>query len=80
MRIVPWCFSNNPPFVLKQFLVLQDYLLVSSTKTEVDLYRKKDTGEWIIVNYKEGNTIELKSINLSFPIDQVYRELVLTSE
>lgn len=59
---------------------LQDYLLVSSTKFEMDLYHKKDTGEWIIINYKQGDTIELKSINFSFPIEQVYRGLVLTPE
>lgn len=60
--------------------VLQDYLLVSSTRIEMDLYHKKDTGEWIIINYQAGDTIELKSINLSFPIEQVYRDLTLTPE
>ncbi len=63
-------YRNNP--------VLQDYLLVSSTKIEMDLYHKKDTGEWIIINYKEGDTVELKSINLTFPIEQVYHSLILT--
>jgi Uma2 family endonuclease len=65
-------YRNNP--------VLQDYLLVSSTTIEVDLYHKKDTGEWIILNYQEGDTIELKSINLSFAVEQVYHGLVLTPE
>jgi Uma2 family endonuclease len=65
-------YRNNP--------VLQDYLLVSSTTIEMDLYHKKDTGEWIIINYKEGDTVELKSINLSFAIEQVYRGLDLTPE
>lgn len=65
-------YRNNP--------ILQDYLLVSSTRIEMDLYHKKDTGEWIIINYKEGDTVDLKSINLSFPIEQVYRSLVLTPE
>ncbi len=65
-------YRNNP--------VLQDYLLVSSTTIEMDLYHKNDKGEWLIINYKEGDTIELKSINLSFPIEQVYRGLTLTPE
>jgi Uma2 family endonuclease len=60
--------------------ILRDYLLVSSTKIEMDLYHKNDAGDWIIINYKEGDIIELKSINLSFPIEQVYRGLVLTPE
>ena len=65
-------YQNNP--------VLQDYLLVNSTRIEMDLYHKKDPSEWIIINYKESDTVELKSINLNFPIEQVYRGLVLTPE
>ncbi len=56
---------------------LQDYLLVSSTRIEMDLYRKNDAGEWLILNYQSGNTVEPKSINLSFPIEQVYWGLTL---
>jgi Uma2 family endonuclease len=65
-------YRNNP--------VLQDYLLVSSTKIEIDLYHKNDVGEWIIINYQEGDTVELKSINLRFPIEQIYRGITLTPE
>jgi len=65
-------YSQNP--------VLQDYLLVSATRIEMDLYHKNDAGEWTIVNYQEGDIIELKSINLSFPVEQVYRGLILTPE
>ena len=64
----------------RQSPVLQDYLLVSSTSLEMDLYCKNDTGEWIIINYKKGDVITLKSIGLSFPIEQVYRNLELTPE
>ena len=58
--------------------VLQDYLLVSSTSIEIDLYHKKENGEWRIINYKEDDMIELKSINLTFAIAQIYRGLILT--
>jgi len=61
-------------------LVLKDYLLVSSTAMEIDLYHKNDAGQWMIINYGEGDTIELKSINLSFPIEQIYRGLNLEPE
>jgi Uma2 family endonuclease len=59
---------------------LQDYLLVSSTAIEMDLYHKNEAGDWLIINYQAGDTIELKSINLSFPIEQIYRNLDLTPE
>ncbi|MFP4253768.1 MAG: Uma2 family endonuclease [Halothece sp.] len=64
----------------RQNSVLQDYLLVSSTQIEMDLYHKKETGEWIILNYQAGDTIQLKSINLSFKIEQIYRGLTLNPE
>jgi Uma2 family endonuclease len=59
---------------------LQDYVLVSSKEIAIDLYRKNDAGEWIIINYRAGDVVELKSINLSFPIEHVYREIVFVSE
>lgn len=64
----------------RQNPTLIDYLLVSSTRIEMDLYHKNNAGDWLIINYKPGDTIELKSINLSFPIEQVYRGLDLTLE
>ena len=64
----------------RQNPVLIDYLLVSSTSIEIDLYHKNDAGDWLIINYKAGDTIELKSINLNFPIEQVYRGLTLEPE
>jgi Uma2 family endonuclease len=60
--------------------VLQDYLLVSSTRIEMDLYRKNEAGDWIIINYREGDIVELNSINLRMPIEQVYRGLTLIPE
>lgn len=60
--------------------VLQDYLLVSSTRIEMDLYHKNDAGEWVITNYKEGDMVELRSVDLRFRIEQVYRGLVLNPD
>ena len=65
-------YQNNP--------VLQDYLLVSSTRIEIDLYQKNDAGSWLIINYKTDDTITLKSINLTFPIEQIYRNLTLSPQ
>jgi Uma2 family endonuclease len=65
-------YRNNP--------VLQDYLLVSTAKSEMDLYHKNDSGDWVIINYQAGDIVELKSINLNFPIEQVYRGLTLNPE
>ncbi|MEB3119317.1 MAG: Uma2 family endonuclease, partial [Limnothrix sp.] len=58
--------------------MLIDYLLVSSTSIAVDLYQKNEAGDWLIFNYQAGDTIALKSIDLHFPIEQIYRGLNLT--
>jgi len=58
---------------------LMDYVLVSSDEMAVDIYHKKDTGEWVILSYREGDVVELKSIGLSLPIEQFYEEIVFQS-
>jgi len=60
-------------FHYRQNPQLQDYVLVSSQEIAIDLYRKNTNGHWEIINYRPGDTVELQSINLSFPIEQVYR-------
>ena len=61
----------------RQNPMLIDYLLVSSTRIEIDLYHKNEAGHWLIINYQAGDTIELKSIDLHFPIEHIYRDLTL---
>jgi Uma2 family endonuclease len=56
--------------------VLQEYVLVSAKSIAIDLYAKNSEGEWVFTQYRTGDTIELKSIDLSFPIDRVYRGIV----
>jgi Uma2 family endonuclease len=56
--------------------ILQEYVLVSAKSIAIDLYRKNGAGEWVIAQYRAGDTIELKSIDMSFLIEQVYRGIV----
>jgi Uma2 family endonuclease len=56
--------------------VLQEYVLVSAKSIAIDLYRRNDLEEWVITQYRTGDIVELKSISLSFPIEQVYRGIV----
>jgi Uma2 family endonuclease len=64
----------------RQNPVLQDYVLVSSEKIEIDLYRKNESGSWEIINYQVGDTIELKSVNLTFPIERIYEGISFVPE
>jgi Uma2 family endonuclease len=55
---------------------LVDYVLVSSEEIAVDIYHKNDAGEWVILSYRAGDRVELKSIGLSVAIEQFYEEIV----
>jgi Uma2 family endonuclease len=55
---------------------LQEYILVDSSSVAIELFRKKNGDDWQIINYQAGDSIELKSINLTFPIEQVYDEII----
>jgi len=60
-------------FRYRQNPQLQDYVLVSSKEIAIDLYCKTENERWEIINYRAGEIVELQSVNLSFPIEQVYR-------
>jgi Uma2 family endonuclease len=64
---------GNKFFRYRQNPHLQDYVLLSSQEIALDLYRKGSDGRWEIVNYRDGDVVELRSIDLSFSIEQVYR-------
>ncbi len=55
---------------------LRDYVLVDANKIEIALYRKNDRGEWEIRRYLAGDLVKLQSINLTFPIEQVYEDII----
>lgn len=59
---------------------LQDYVLVDTNKIEIDIYSKNDRGRWEILSYVAGDIVELKSIDLIFPIEQIFENIVFDSE
>ena len=56
--------------------VLQDYVLASADKMSIDLFHKDEQGKWDILNYQAGSLVELALIDLVFPIEDVYQEIV----
>jgi Uma2 family endonuclease len=59
---------------------LQDYVLVSANKIAIDIYNKDERGKWDIINYRSGDVVELASINLTFPIEQIYEDIIFDVE
>ncbi|AKG23187.1 hypothetical protein [Calothrix sp. 336/3] len=54
-------------------------LLLSSDESAIDIYHRNDVGDWLILSYRSGDRVELKSIGLSLPIEQFYEEIVFES-
>lgn len=48
---------------------------VYADKIATDIYSKDELGKWDITNYRSEELISLKSINLSFLIEIVYRNI-----
>jgi Uma2 family endonuclease len=61
-------YRRNPSLI--------DYVLVSSEEIAIDIYHKNNAGDWVILSYREGDQVELKSIDLIVPIEQFYEEIV----
>ncbi len=64
---------GNKFFRYRQNPQLQDYVLISSQEVAIDLYRRDQGGKWEILSYGPGDWMELGSIDLRFPIEQIYR-------
>jgi Uma2 family endonuclease len=56
---------------------LRDYVLVSAERVAIDLFHKDDQGGWQFISYTLGDMVELESINLSFPIEQLFEGVIL---
>jgi Uma2 family endonuclease len=59
---------------------LQEYVLVSVDTIEIELFRKNETDDWQIINYQSGDTVELKSVNLTCQIEQIYEDIVFLKQ
>ena len=54
---------------------LQEYMLISSQYKAIDVHRRENS--WIPYHYQEGDMVELKSLGVSFPFDEVYHRIPL---
>jgi Uma2 family endonuclease len=73
---------TNTEYITYPCLIVE--VLSPGTEAYDELFRKKNGDDWQIINYQAGDllaepfgtTIELKSINLTFPIEQIYDEII----
>jgi Uma2 family endonuclease len=59
---------------------LEEYVLISQNRMNVEIYRKNLAGRWELQAYQVGEVVELVSIGLTFPIADLYEDVVLPTE
>ncbi|MGB3513298.1 MAG: Uma2 family endonuclease [Microcoleaceae cyanobacterium] len=56
---------------------LKEYVLIDAREMAVECFRPNENGVWELYNYGEGDEVTLTSVDLSFPIEMLYEEVVL---
>jgi Uma2 family endonuclease len=54
---------------------LQEYVLVSQNRINVEVFRRNSEGQWVLYSYEPGENIHLESINFNCPIADVYEDV-----
>jgi Uma2 family endonuclease len=54
---------------------IQEYVLISQTRIQVDCFRRNDRGQWVLYPYRAGDTIHLDSVNFSCAIEDLYEDV-----
>lgn len=55
---------------------VQEYMLIGSTNKAIEIHRREGNF-WRQYHYREGDIVELTSIDVRFPFDDVYRRINL---
>ncbi|MGD1898038.1 MAG: Uma2 family endonuclease [Phormidesmis sp.] len=63
-----------------QIPTLEEYVLVSSKQMQVECFRRGEGRMWLYFAYKANETVEIASMGIKFPIEQLYRNVQLAAE
>jgi Uma2 family endonuclease len=59
---------------------LQEYVLISQDRMNVEVYRRKDAGRWELQAYEMGDDVEFVSVGVICAIGDLYEDVVLPPE
>ena len=54
---------------------LKEYVLVSQDQPQVEVFRKNQTGLWVLHLFGQGDEVELLSLNITVPILSLYEDV-----
>lgn len=56
---------------------LKEYVLIDAREMAIECFRPNEKGVWELYNYGEGDEVTLTSVDLRFPIEMLYEDVVL---
>lgn len=59
---------------------LEEYILVSSTQMEVEIYRRGEGRMWLYSAYQSNDIIRLESVEFELPVEQLYEDVMFESD
>jgi Uma2 family endonuclease len=59
---------------------IQEYVLISTQEQAVDVYRRASDNLWTLHPFGPGDEIELKSINVTIPLEALYENVTMPAE
>ncbi|MBK1986838.1 Uma2 family endonuclease [Sphaerospermopsis aphanizomenoides BCCUSP55] len=58
---------------------LQEYVLVSQNRMNIEIFRRNPEGQWVLYPYKQGNNIHLASVDFNCAVIDVYEDVIFES-
>src|SRR5579859_1139525 len=59
---------------------IQEYVLIDTQQQSVEVFRRETENLWTLHTFSSGDTVELVSINVRFPVGDLYRNVALPDE
>ena len=59
---------------------IQEYVLVDTARQVVEVFRRETENLWTLHPFGSGDTVELASLNIRFPIEAIYEDVVLQED
>jgi Uma2 family endonuclease len=60
----------------RQIETLQEYVLVSQNKINIECFRRNSDGRWELFTYQPQETLQLESINFSCSVSEIYEDVL----
>jgi Uma2 family endonuclease len=63
----------------RQLESLQEYVLVSQNRANVEVFHRNSEGQWVFYSYGKGENIHLASVNFQLAVVDVYEDISFES-